>query len=35
MLTLWVGREQIDGEAKVVENREVLSGQGVLLMSCS
>lgn len=27
-------REQIDGETKVVEKREVLSGQGVLLMSC-
>lgn len=33
MLTLGVGREQIDEE--VVENKEVLLGQGVLLMSCS
>lgn len=35
MLTLWVGREQIDGETEVVEIRKVLLGQGVLLLSCS
>lgn len=34
MLTLWIGREHIDGKTKVVENREVLSGHSVLLMSC-
>lgn len=33
MLTLGVGREQIDEE--VVKNKEVLPGQGVLLMLCS